>query len=73
MASLTLKVSGMTCGHCRMKVEKAITGVSGVHGAAVDLHAGAAEVDFDERRTDAGRIVSAVEAAGYRARVEPLR
>ena len=56
-----------------MKVEKAITGVSGVHGAAVDLHAGAAEVDFDERQTDAGRIVSAVEAAGYRARVEPLR
>jgi copper chaperone CopZ len=72
VGSLKITITGMTCGHCRMKVEKAITGVSGVYGAAVDLHAGAAEVDFDERRTDAGRIVSAVEAAGYGARAEPL-
>jgi len=71
MASLTLKVTGMTCGHCRMKVEKAIQDVSGVYGAAVDLDGGAAEVEFDERRVDAGRIVSAVEAVGYRARAEP--
>lgn len=73
MGSLRLTVTGMTCGHCRVKVEKAIQGVSGVHGAAVDLHAGSAEVDFDERAIDPSRLVAAVEAAGYGARVEPSR
>lgn len=28
MASLTLKVTGMTCAHCRTKVEKAIKDVA---------------------------------------------
>lgn len=56
-----------------MKVEKAIQGVSGVHGAAVDLHAGSVEVDFDEQAIDPSRLVAAIEAAGYGARVEPSR
>lgn len=71
MSSVTLKITGMTCSHCELKVTHAIKGVAGVYGAAVSLQDGAAEVDFDERRADAARIVSAVEAAGYRAQVEP--
>ncbi len=68
MASLKLKVSGMHCGHCQAKVEKALKGVSGAYGVQVDLHAGSAEVDFDGK-TSPERFVEAVRAAGYTAQV----
>src|SRR5439155_14703586 len=48
MATLKLRVTGMTCGHCQMKVEKALLGASGVYSAVVDLSAGEAEVDFND-------------------------
>lgn len=69
MASLRLRVSGMHCGHCVMKVEQALQKVTGVYGAAVDLQQGAAEVDFDPQKTKPDAFVTAVEAAGYGAEV----
>lgn len=35
--AIVLKVEGMTCGHCKMSVEKALKGVPGVASASVDL------------------------------------
>ena len=67
MASTNLSVTGMTCGHCRQKVEDALNGVDGVFAVFVDREAGAAEVEFDEGRTDVPTLVAAVEAAGYGA------
>lgn len=67
MASTLLSIAGMTCGHCRQKVEGALKGVSGVLAVVVDLAEGAAEVEYDEGRTDATALVAAVEAAGYGA------
>jgi len=48
MANVKLRITGMTCGHCLAKVEKALKGVSGVYWAVVDLPDGEAEVDFDD-------------------------
>jgi len=48
MANIKLRVTGMTCGHCQAKVEKALKGVSGVYSAIIDLPDGEAEVDFDD-------------------------
>ncbi len=67
MASTNLSVTGMTCGHCRHKIEEALKGVDGVFAVFVDQEAGAAEVEFDEGRTDPPTLVAAVEAAGYGA------
>jgi copper chaperone CopZ len=69
MATLKLRVTGMTCGHCQMKVEKALQGASGVYSAVVDLTTGEAEVDFDDDRATTEQLVRAVEAAGYGAKV----
>lgn len=69
MASMTLTVTGMTCGHCRAKVEKALQGVNGVYAATVDLPGGSAEVDFDEKSVNADALIAAVTRAGYRAAV----
>jgi copper chaperone len=67
MATIKLRVSGMTCGHCQAKVEKALQGTAGVYTAIVDLQAGEAEVDFDDDTATTAQLVQAVEHAGYRA------
>lgn len=69
MANVKLRVTGMTCGHCQMKVEQALKTVSGVYSAVVDLRDGEAEVDFDDDAITTSQLVAAVERAGYTARL----
>ena len=69
MASAKLKVSGMTCGHCRQKVEHALKQVEGVYSAVVDLQDGEAEVDFNDDVATAQQLVASVARAGYEARL----
>jgi len=68
LASTTLTVSGMTCGHCQAKVERALQGVAGVYSATVDRTAGVAEVESADSVSPA-ELIAAVERAGYRAGV----
>jgi len=67
VASIKLRITGMTCGHCQAKVEQALKGVSGVYSAVVDLPEGAAQVDFDDDRVTAAQLIGAVQRAGYGA------
>lgn len=69
MASLKLKVTGMTCDHCKATVEKALKGVQGTFGAAVFLEDGEAEVDYDPAKATPEQFVAAVSATGYQAEV----
>ncbi len=69
MASLQLSVSGMTCNHCKAKVEQALNGVPGVYGVFVDLDGGSAEIDFDDKAVTANTLIEAVKVAGYQAQV----
>ena len=69
MATLKLRVTGMTCGHCQAKVEKALKQTAGVYSAIVNLADGEAEVDFDDDAATAAQMVAAVEQAGYGARL----
>ena len=69
MANAKFHVSGMTCGHCQMTVEKALKGVAGVYSAVVDLQDGEAEVDFDDDTISTQQLVAAVEKAGYHAKL----
>ncbi|WP_088186441.1 heavy metal-associated domain-containing protein [Desulfosporosinus sp. FKA] len=64
MSETTLKVEGMTCNHCKMHVEKALSGVNGVEKASVDLAKGVAIVIGNASRED---LVKAVTDAGYSA------
>jgi copper chaperone len=69
MASAKLHVSGMTCGHCQAKVEKALSGIAGVYSAVVDLEGGEAEVDFEDDAVATQQLLAAVEQAGYAAKL----
>ncbi len=67
MAKLTLKVAGMTCGHCQKAVEAALAQVPGVFGAVVDLKDARAEVDYDDDAATIEELTAAVAKAGYTA------
>jgi copper chaperone CopZ len=69
MATLKLRVGGMTCGHCQAKVEQALRGTPGVYSAFVELETGEAEVDFDDDTATSGQLVAAVARVGYTARL----
>ena len=69
MANVKLRITGMTCGHCQAKVEKALKGVSGVYTAVIDLPDGEAEVDFDDDQVTTAQLIGAVTQAGYGAKL----
>lgn len=69
MANVRLKVSGMTCAHCQATVERALTSITGVYTAVVDLPDGWAEVDFNDDAVTTEALVAAVQRAGYDAKL----
>ena len=64
MNDIALKIEGMSCQHCVMRVKKAIEAVQGVSKAEVVI--GQATVSFDEAKTSKEAISAAVEKAGYK-------
>jgi Cu+-exporting ATPase len=63
-----LSVKGMTCPACSAKVKHALTGVSGVKTAEVDLKSGQAKVIADPRVKPA-ELANAVQKEGFQAEV----
>jgi copper chaperone len=63
MQTVTLKVEGMSCGHCVNSVEGAVKklGASG----KVDLSAGSVLVEFDDSKVTLAAIKEAIEEQGY--------
>ncbi len=70
MANLKLKITGMSCAHCQKSVEKALTQVTGVYGAVVDLRDASAQVDYDDDTATIEELTRAVAQAGYAATVD---
>ncbi len=66
MAKATIKVQGMTCNHCVMRVAKALKAVPGVQDAQVDLQKAEAVVTYDESKVGHDKLSSAVVEAGYK-------
>jgi copper chaperone len=64
MAETTLKIDGMSCQHCVMRVKKAIDAVAGVTKS--DVAVGSATIQFDESKAKKEDITAAIEKAGYR-------
>ena len=67
MTTTTLKVTGMTCGHCVRSVTDAIGALEGVYSTDVQLQSGRATVVYDSARVSPREMVSAVLEEGYTA------
>lgn len=65
MINTRFDVTGMSCAHCKAAVEGELDKLSGVERSNADPDSGVVEVVYDEARIDAGRLVQAIEDAGY--------
>lgn len=63
MQNVTLKVEGMSCGHCVNAVEGAVKKL-GAHGK-VDLPSKTVAVEYDESKISLDAIKAAIEEQGY--------
>jgi copper ion binding protein len=66
MASSTLKIQGMTCNHCVMRVAKALKALPGVQDARVELQTGEAVITYDDAKITPEKLSVAVVDAGYK-------
>ena len=60
MEKITLKIEGMTCGHCEKSVNRIISEIGGVSECSVSLQNASAEVTFDNSKTTKQLIIKAV-------------
>lgn len=65
MTHTTLKIDGMSCGHCVASVKKALERLDGVTVGNVAI--GSATLDYDPDVVTAEKIVETVSDAGYAA------
>jgi copper chaperone CopZ len=63
MTSLTLKIDGMSCGHCVAHVQKALTALDGVD--VQDVKIGSASLQYDPAKRTMDEILEAVRDEGY--------
>lgn len=62
---IKLKISGLTCNHCKLKVEKALKTLAGVESVQVNLEAGEAEIPFNSAKNSEDELKAAIREAGY--------
>ena len=67
MRKETFDVQGMTCSSCQAHVEKAVRNLDGIKSANVNLISNNMIVEYDEKKLDENKIISAVVNAGYGA------
>lgn len=65
MDTTVINVDGMTCNHCKMSVEKALTNLAGVTKAEVNLAAKNVTVTFEPGKVDITAMKNAITRAGY--------
>ncbi|MBP2655229.1 MAG: copZ 1 [Firmicutes bacterium] len=61
-----ISIEGMTCGHCKSAVERAVRALPGVMAAEVDLKANNLTVDYSVSKSTLDDIIQAVNDAGYK-------
>lgn len=63
MNRMTLKIDGMSCGHCVAAVDRALKSLQGVEVEQVSI--GSASVRFDPDTTSQSEITDAIQDEGY--------
>ena len=70
MQTLTLNISGMTCGGCVKSVAKVLEALDGVAKAEVSLEQANAVITYDADKIQPAALIEAVEDAGFEAAAE---
>jgi len=67
--TVTMHVSGMTCGTCPISVRHRAMQMKGVHTAAVDINTALATVTFEDSEQSPQAIAQAIAKLGYPATI----
>lgn len=65
MTQETIKVEGMSCMHCQLKVKKAVEAVEGVQRADVNLQTKQVVIDYEEGKVNLEKVKAAIKESGY--------
>ncbi|WP_292373217.1 heavy-metal-associated domain-containing protein [Methanosarcina sp. UBA411] len=65
MTQEIIKVEGMSCMHCQLRVKKAVEAVKGVQRADVNLQTKQVTVDYEEGKVNPEKIKEAIRETGY--------
>ena len=65
MERVELNVEGMSCGHCKAAVEKAVSALKGVEKVDVDLSGKKAAISYDADIVSVDDMKKAIEDQGY--------
>jgi len=63
--TVELNVEGMSCGHCKASVEKAVSALTGVSEVAVDLAGKSVKVTYNSEKVNAEAVKKAITDQGY--------
>jgi copper chaperone len=66
MEKLTLKIEGMSCGHCEIAIQDAVRRLPGIQKVKASKRKREAAVEYDASVVSAGQIAQAVNDTGYR-------
>ncbi len=66
LATVKLRVEGMTCGQCEQRIEKAVGALDGVREVKASAGTGEVRVGYDPARAALGSMYEAIRRAGYR-------
>ena len=64
MTEITLSVPDISCGHCKMAIEGAVSLLPGVGRVLVDVPSATVDLGYEDPAT-LDQIVAAIEGAGY--------
>ncbi|TRZ37074.1 copper chaperone [Niallia circulans] len=65
MEKTTLKVAGMSCGHCVKAVEGSVGKLKGVSAVKVNLEQGQVDVEFNDKEVSLATIKETIDDQGY--------
>ena len=65
MKNETIKIMGMSCGHCQAQVEKVLRTLPGMVSVEVKLREGEAIVSYDEKKLSREDLSRVIAEAGY--------
>lgn len=69
MKNIIIKIKGMGCQNCVNAVTESLTELNGINKVNVSLEKESAEVEFDESKINADKMIAAIKELEYEASV----
>ena len=65
MYKIILNVEGMSCEHCKKRVESALNAIEGVASSSVNLTNKEVTIEYDKSSISDNKLKNTIEEAGY--------